>query len=62
VCLGIVLLVENNLRDSGAVPQIDENQLAQVAPPVDPSHQDDVFVNICGAKIAAVVRALQCSE
>jgi hypothetical protein len=29
---------------------------------MDPSHQDDIFIGIGGAQIAAVVRALQCSE
>ena len=59
---GVLLLVEDNLRQARAVAQVNENQIAKVAPPMDPAHQDDVFVGIGGAKIAAVVCALQCSE
>ena len=46
VRFGMQLLVENDLRDSRAVAQVDEDQLAQVAPPVDPAHQHDVFVRV----------------
>ena len=59
---GVLLLVEDNLRQARAVAQINKNQIAEVAPPVDPAHQDDVFVGVSGAKIAAVMCALQCSE
>ena len=59
---GMLLLVENDLRQARAVAQIDENQIAEVAPLVDPAHQDDVFVGVRGAQIAAVMCALQCSE
>ena len=59
---GLLLLVENNLRQARAVAQVDEDQVAEIAPPMDPAHQDDFFAGVGGAKIAAVVRALQCSE
>jgi hypothetical protein len=59
---GIQFLVKNNLRETGAVAQIDEEQIAEVAPLVDPAHEDDFFVCVRGAQIAAVMCALQCSE
>ena len=62
VRLGMQLLVEDNLRDSGAVAQVDEDQLAQIAPAMHPAHQDDVFVRVRGAQRAAVICALQISE
>ena len=54
VRLGMQLVVENDLRDSGAVAQVDEDQLAQVAPPVHPAHQHDVFIRVRRAQRAAV--------
>jgi len=44
--LRMQLLVENDLRDSRAVAQIDKNQLAQVAPAMDPAHQDHFLVRV----------------
>ncbi len=55
------LLVQNHLRDTGAVPDIKENQGAVVAAAVDPAHQGDLLA--CGCVVAgqeaAAVRALQ---
>ena len=62
VRLGMQLLVEDNLSESGAVAQIDENQLAQIAPAMDPTHQHDVFVRVGRAQIAAIVCAFQVSK
>ena len=62
VRLRIQLLVEHNLRDSGAVAQIDKNQLAQVAPPMHPAHEDDVFIRIRRAQLPAVFCSLQISQ
>jgi hypothetical protein len=59
---GVLLFIEHNLRQASAIAQINKNQVAKVAPPVDPAHQNDVFIRVSGAKIAAVVRSLQCSE
>ena len=50
VRLGMLLLVEHDLRDSRAVAQIDKDQLAQVAPPVHPAHQHDVLVRVRAAR------------
>ena len=56
------LLVEDNLRDSGAIAQIDKNQLAQIASPVHPAHEDNVRIRVRRAQIAAVFCPLQISK
>jgi hypothetical protein len=56
------LLVENNLREARTVAQIDEQEIAEIAPLVDPAHQDNVFVSVRGPQISAVVCPLQCSQ
>ena len=35
------LFIEHNLGDSGAIAHIEEDQVAVIAPAVDPTHQDD---------------------
>ena len=62
VRLGMLLLVEDDLRDAGAIAQIDENELTEVAPAVHPAHQHDVFVGIKSAEGAAVFRPFQIAE
>ena len=59
---GLLLLVEDNLRQARPIAQINKNQVAEIATPVDPSHQDHVLIGISSAEIAAIVRSLQCSE
>jgi hypothetical protein len=51
--------VENNLRDSGAVPQIDKNDAAQIAAAVNPAHERDGFAGIGDAEFSATMSALQ---
>src|SRR5215472_466422 len=57
-----LLLVEYNLREASPVAQIDEDQLAQIAPPLHPAHEHSVFVRVRRAEIAAVLRSLQVPE
>ncbi len=42
----IQFVVEHDLRHPGAVAQIDKDNLAQVAPPVDPSHEHNFLARI----------------
>ena len=56
------LFIEDDLRDSGAVAQINKDQLAQVAAAMHPAHQDHVFIGVGCAQAAAVVGAFQVSE
>jgi hypothetical protein len=57
--LGMLLLVEDNLGDSRAVAQVDEDQLAQVAPFVDPAHQDHVLICVPRAQFSAILSPFQ---
>jgi hypothetical protein len=34
--------IKNNLNDALAIPEIDKNDAAVIAPPVHPSHQNDL--------------------
>jgi hypothetical protein len=53
------LLVEDDLRDAGAVAQVEKDEVAVVAPPVDPAHQDHVLPRVLGAKLSTHLRPLQ---
>ena len=44
------LLVENNLGDAGAVAKIEEDEVAVIAAPVDPAHQDYGLPNVGEAR------------
>ncbi len=55
VRFGLRLLVEDNLDDSGAVADVEEKQIAEVAATMDPTHDDGVAVGVGGAEGAAVV-------
>ena len=49
----IQLGVEHDLRDPGAVAHVDEDQAAQVAPPVYPAHEHHALAGVGGAQLAA---------
>ena len=51
----IDLFVENRLRQAFPVAQVDENDGAVIAPPVDPSHQEDLLARVGGAQLAAAM-------
>src|SRR5215213_8345774 len=44
------LWIENSLRQSVAVAQIDEDESAEVTPSIDPSAQRDVLADVVEAK------------
>jgi len=50
-------LVENDLDDAGAVADVKEEQIAEVAAAMDPTHDGGVAVGVGGAEGAAVVCA-----
>jgi hypothetical protein len=58
----MLLFVKDNLREARAVAQVNEKEIAEIAPPVNPAHQDNIFVRVCGAQVPAVMCTLQCSE
>ena len=44
---GIEFVVKHDLGHAGAVAQVDKDDLSQVAPPVDPSHEHN-FLSCIG--------------
>ena len=58
----LVVLVEDDLRDAGAIADVDEQQSAQVADAVHPPEQHDVGADVVRAERAAGVRARQIAE
>ena len=50
---GIEFVVEDDLRHAGAVAKIDEDDLAEVAAAVDPSHEDGFFACVGEAQSPA---------
>ncbi len=59
---GLRLFIENHLNDAGAVANVEEEQVAKIAPAGDPAHDDGVLAFVGGAQCAAVVCALQVAE
>ncbi len=56
------LLVEHYLGHARAVPQVDEDQAAQIPPPMDPTHQNDALANIARTQIAAAMGSFEATE
>ena len=56
----IILRIEHDLGDPIAVSQIDEDELAVIAPAIHPAHQQDILFFVFGRQFAACVRSLQC--
>ena len=44
---------EDELRDAVAIPQMDEQHPAQIAPAMHPAHQDGAFAGVGCAKVPA---------
>ena len=51
----IALLVEHDLSDAAAVAHINEDEVAEVAPPVDPAHEHGLLARIGRTQSAAHV-------
>jgi hypothetical protein len=50
--------VEHDLRNPRPVAHVEKDQVAMVAPPVHPAHQDDVLASLFDTEIAAAIRPL----
>ena len=59
VSFGGDFLVEDDLRDAGAVAEVEEDEVAVVAAAVDPAHEGDGLAGVGAAEFAAGVRALE---
>ena len=62
VRLGLRLFVKDYLDDAGAVADVEEEEIAEVAATRDPAHDDGVAVGVRGAECAAVVCAFKIAE
>jgi hypothetical protein len=51
--------VQNDLADAGSVAQVQKYQIAVVAPPVHPAHQDYVLSGVSGTQRTAKLRPFQ---
>ena len=56
VQLGAALAIENHLRHARAVADVDEDQVAEVAAAVDPSHEHGFLAGVGSAELSASVR------
>ena len=59
VAVGGQLLVQHDLRDAGAVAQVEEDEVAVVAAAVDPAHQHHLLAGVGGAQFAAEMRPFE---
>jgi len=62
VSFGLRLFVKDDLDDAGAIANVEEEEISEVATARDPAHHDGVFVGVGGAEIAAVVCAGEVAE
>ena len=62
VRFGMQLFIEDDLRDSSAVAQINEDQLAEIAAAMHPTHEDDIVIGVGCAQVTGIICALQVSE
>ena len=53
---------DDDLRDAGAVAQIDKDKVAEIAAAVDPSHENDVGAGIGGAEGATHMSAFEITK
>jgi hypothetical protein len=59
VAVGSELLIEDNLGDAAAVPEVEKDEVAVIAAAIDPAHEDYLLAGVGGAKIAAHVSAFE---
>ena len=62
VGFGIGFFIEDDLHDAGAIADVEEEEIAEVATLGDPAEDDGVFAGVGGAKGAAVVCAFEIAE
>ena len=53
--IGSYLGIEDHLNQSLTIPQVDEDQVPVVSPPVNPSSQDDLLTYIISSKLSAAM-------
>jgi hypothetical protein len=60
--LGLRLLVEDDLDNTGAVAHVKEQQISEIAAPRHPAENDGGFASVGPAEGSAVMGALQTTE
>jgi hypothetical protein len=58
----ILLRVENDLGFTSPVPEINENEVAQVSSPVHPTHKDSLVPDMLDPQAAAIMGPLPISD
>jgi hypothetical protein len=53
------LFIEHHLRNPRPVAHVKEDEIAMIAPPVHPAHQDNVLTIVLDAELATLVCSLQ---
>jgi hypothetical protein len=61
VRLGSRIWLEDDLNESCAIPQVNEDNASVIAPSVDPAAQDDLLTYMLGTQLTALVGAAQIS-
>jgi hypothetical protein len=59
MCFRLRFFVEDHLHDASAIAHVEEEEIAKVAPAMDPAENNDVLIRVGSTKCAAVVRAFQ---
>jgi hypothetical protein len=54
---GVLAFIKDKLRHSAAIAYVDKNHVAQIAPAVDPTQQNNLRSRMLGAQLSAHVRA-----
>jgi hypothetical protein len=54
---GVHAHIEDQLRDAGAVAQIDEDYVAKIAATADPTHENHLLARVLGTQVSTHVRA-----
>ena len=61
MAFGRKVLIQHNLRNAVAIAQVEEDEVAVIAPAIHPTHQRDGLAGVGGAQFAAGVSALSCA-
>jgi hypothetical protein len=57
--VGREFLVKDDLRNAGAIAKVEKDQVAVVAAPVDPAHENHLLTSVGGAQVAAEMRSFE---
>ena len=61
MAFGRKVLIQHNLRNAVAIAQVEEDEVAVIAPAIHPTHQRDGLAGVGRAQLAARVSPLSCA-